>query len=223
MRSFKFNEQTFEIAQDLDEVHFSEIYEKSWKKLIQPSDIIYDIGAFRGIMSLCFASLGKFVYAFEGSLRNYEQSDLNIGEEDNIYLLFMALSNEEKRVKSRFNDCNGDGNKEQLVFYYTLDGIIDKYNLELPDFVKMDIEGMESLVLLKAEKVFKNRPIWQLEYHPTSPAIGDFPGFVPKERGGFDFSEFIRNGYQCFDTNLNRKPTITAGIQFLIPEEKLPV
>ncbi len=82
-----------------------------------------------------------------------------------------------------------------------------------PRFVKMDIEGMESVALLGMEKLIHAvRPVWQIEYHP---GIG---AFIPAGNGGFDFTQFSQAGYRIFDQDFNRVEKMAAPMNyFLLP------
>jgi hypothetical protein len=67
-------------------------------------------------------------------------------------------------------------------------------NLPDPVFVKMNIEGMETLALKKMTHIIRNvKPVFQIELHnsPEFRNLGyaDYPGFLRVSEGGFDFNE----------------------------------
>jgi FkbM family methyltransferase len=61
---------------------------------------------------------------------------------------------------------------------FTLDGFINEHKLDKIDFIKMDVEGAEALVLSGAEQLLKreNAPIWVIELNiETAASFGHTP------------------------------------------------
>ena len=181
-----------------------------------------DIGAYVGIMSLHFAAMGATVHAFEGSPRNISRLNLSCKNHD-ITTHEIALSNVTKTTKTRFNDCIDREHPMQEVTYEKYDDYAKRVGIPSPSFVKMDIEGMESLALLEMKSVFENRAVFQVEYHGGLPfCYNGYPGFVPVEEGGFDFNSLRSIDYVILDEELRRTVQMESlKNYFFVPKERL--
>ena len=177
----------------------------SW---LRPNDVFWDIGAYIGTFSIPFAIEGINVHAFEGFPYNFERLKINCAPYKNITPHLCALSNENKKIISKFGDCTSLEHEPTEIQYYIFDEYQKKHKIPLPRVIKMDIEGMESLALLGMKELLENvRPIWQIGYHHPGnilienpeQKIEGYPGFVIPEEGGFDFETFKRLGYVVFD------------------------
>ena len=177
---------------------------------MKPGDVVWDIGAYIGSFSIPFALEGMEVYAFEGFPSNFERAKINCAPYDNIKVYQCALSNENKKVISRFDHCTAVDQDPAEIEYFIFDEYIENMNIPHPKLIKMDIEGMESLALLGMKKILSFfRPIWQIGYHHpgaivsepehSKEKIEEYPGFVITEKGGFDFGIFEKIGYHVLD------------------------
>ena len=175
---------------------------------LRAGDVVWDIGAYIGSFAIPFAIEGMQVHAFEGFPSNFERAKINCAPYDNIKIYQCALSNENKKVTSRFGDCTGVDQTPAEIEYFIFDEYVEKRNIPHPRLIKMDIEGMESLALLGMKKILKYvRPIWQIGYHHPGnillerpeEKIEGYPGFVIPEEGGFDFETFEKMEYHVFD------------------------
>lgn len=200
-----------------------------YNKYLKPGSIVYDLGAFKGVLTVQFAKMGYEVIAVEASTRNYPDLLINTTSLKNVTCINKAIHETDKGlVHTRFNDCLGLDHPEQPIDYISLNTLIEKYLFPTPDFIKMDIEGMETVVLKSCDNIFKNiRPIWQLSIHDTEPhgkicIYSDFPGFVYPEKGGYIFNNIFNFNYKAF--TLDMKPVDNIGgfeEYFLIPDEKI--
>jgi len=194
-------------------------------KLLKPNSVVYDIGAYIGTFSIPFAIEDMKVYAFEGFPDNYNRCKKNCEAYNNINVELIAVSNENKTVKTKFNDCTAQGEaKEREIKYVIFDEFLKKNNIDLPDLVKVDIEGMETLALYGMTNLLENiRPIWQIGYHKGLEVKYDnYPGFVEVEDGGFNFSRFIELGYNVYnESNTLVNNFTTWGEYICIPKEKI--
>lgn len=227
-QSIKFDFPLDKLAENDIVYHLTDpqIFMDKWQLFFEPGDYVLDIGAYIGIVSIHLACLGAIVYAFEGAPSNHERIEFICKPLRQIIIHKKALSNKTYNVKTRFNDCIGREHKEQNIEYVVYDDYAKLHSLKDPKFVKIDIEGMESIALLGMSNLIKNvRPIWQIEWHDGTPfKYSDYPGFVSVTEGGFDFKNFIKFDYQVFDTNL--KPTKIEDFEiyenyFFIPKEKI--
>jgi FkbM family methyltransferase len=199
---------------------FTNVYSKYLTKI---DDVVYDIGAFRGVLSKTFLELGYRVYAFEGSPINFKYLKDNIGDHPNVTLFDIAFHEREFNTVTRFNDCIGIEHPEQFIKYRTIDTFMASNNLPMPKLVKIDIEGMESVVLKQATNLIRHiRPIWQLSMHENhSFRYSNYPGFVPLKSGGFNFDLFSIFDYLIFDSKGSQRQKIVGFEEYIIiPKEK---
>ena len=173
---------------------------------IPKEGVVYDIGAYIGTFSIPMALEGFDVIAFEGFPKNVERLKKNCEAYPKIKVYEAALSNEKREVVTQFNDCMDEEEaQEAIIKYVLLDDFIAENDIPAPDFIKVDIEGMETLALFGMSNLVKNvKPIWQLCYHHNHPdKYTDYPGFVPTAKGGFDFSSL----FEDYDISCDGVPT----------------
>ncbi len=156
-------------------------------------DVIFDIGAYRGEWSesLSITSLKKRkFFLFEANEEN--RSFL---EKLNFKFFFHILSDQTKDVNFYSNVSTGDSYlKEQTSFYTensnvvlrkstTLDSIVKKENLPLPDFLKIDTQGSELDILRGSKKsiskcslIYLECPI--IEYNLKAPKLNEYIDYL---------------------------------------------
>ena len=168
--------------------------------LIKPNSVVYDIGAYIGTFSIPFAIEGMRVHTFEGFPDNYVRAKKNCLPYNTITVHLVAVSNKNGVVTTKFNDCTNLPPSEREIHFHVLDEYLETNNIEMPDLVKVDIEGMETLALFGMKNLIENvRPIWQIGYHIGLDVKFDgYPGFVTPDNGGFDFNTFKRLGYKIY-------------------------
>tara|TARA_Y100000034_G_C6888677_1_gene408431 strand:- start:1477 stop:2205 length:729 start_codon:yes stop_codon:yes gene_type:complete len=194
-------------------------------KLLKPNSVVYDIGSYIGTYAIPMALEGMEVIAFEGFPDNYERNKLNTSPY-NITVLPIAVSNKNETVFTRFNDCTDTPPEPRNITYVRLDDYMAEHSLKIPNLVKMDIEGMETIALFGMTNLLENiRPIWQIGYHKglEDKYEEGYPGFVEVEDGGFDFTKFDNElEYMVFDQEGNRRKTLSAWGEYIcIPKEKM--
>lgn len=187
-------------------------------RYLASGDVVFDVGAFDGSFSRAFSEAGYVVHAFEGAPVNAEEFRKTCGGMTGITLHEVALHEETVTARTRFNDCRGTEHPEIEVHYVELDRYCDEQRLPVPDYVKMDIEGMESVALKKMTHMIRAvRPIFQIEIH-NSPTFAKFkyahyPSFVDRAEGGFDFDEFLRQGYLMYAVETDGRLTPAKALR----------
>jgi FkbM family methyltransferase len=156
-----------------------------WRSLDLMRLVVYDIGAFHGLLTLFFASQARQVIAFEPSERNrkrlQENVDLNgfsnvtvrdvgVGSHrDDIELVSWARMPGGSTGDATIAEALRKSNvaiRSEAVRITTLDQDIQDSGLPKPDFIKIDIEGMEIEALRGAAGTLRAyRPALFLEMH----------------------------------------------------------
>ena len=144
------------------------------KKLIRSGDLIFDIGANIGYLSLLFNSLLKntgTVVAIEPSTRCFHQLQRNTAFSEKIQTLNVAISNRTEKLQFAETKCLERSSLETVNTYaktidveaIQLDDLCLEYGM--PDFIKIDVEGHEFAVFQGAEKMLssKLRPLIYFE------------------------------------------------------------
>jgi FkbM family methyltransferase len=131
--------------------------QKMYQKYINRGKIVYDLGANTGIHSLLFSKLvgpeGK-VFAFEPyPLNIYEIESINtLNKVTNVRIVSVAIANEIGSVQFKLGQhtkggsltgIGGESGESITVKVETLDHLVDE-GMDLPDFIKIDIEGGEA-------------------------------------------------------------------------------
>jgi FkbM family methyltransferase len=180
-----------------------------YKKYIKPGIVAYDIGAHIGVIAIQMKMAGAEVYAFEPSPNNFPYLNANCSRAD-IKCFDVAVHEKTYQCFTEFKDCRTDyidsaGKKMdsiQHIKYYLLEDFIKENNLPLPNFIKLDIEGMESIVLKTFKFLFEScRPTIYVEIHAQSKTLDNQnyennPHWVWPEDGGFNFNSLKDFGYK---------------------------
>jgi len=154
------------------------------KKLIKPSNVIYDVGANLGYISLLSASLAGLsghVYAFEALPANIERLSTNVtinGLSASITIIHAAVTDRNGPVtfythrSGAMGKVEGSaGRDEEYLDRIKVDGIaLDRYvyanRNPAPDIVKMDIEGGEGNALQGSKQLLStHKPTFMIELH----------------------------------------------------------
>lgn len=149
-----------------------------WIDGIHSDAILWDIGANIGLYSVYAAkNKGCVVYAFEPSVFNLELLARNVfinKLSDKVCIVPLALSDQisESTMRMTSTDLGGalssfgkefgwDGKKINQTFEYKMIGIsmedtVNKLGVPLPDYIKMDVDGLEHFILMGGASVLKN-------------------------------------------------------------------
>ncbi|WP_299667492.1 FkbM family methyltransferase [uncultured Polaribacter sp.] len=164
---FKHNKKSIETNTPLYTVYKDfEIYTKLYTP--KKDDVILDIGANSGIISLYFASILKngIVYSIEPDSNNVTniKNNLNLNPKykDSIIIDNSLIWNEVSKIKFHEDSSvassifyKGENSKTVLKETITLDTWVEKNNLNKLNFIKMDIEGAEVEAIQGAIHIIK--------------------------------------------------------------------
>ncbi len=146
----------------------------SWIDSFSRQDVLYDIGANVGTYSIYAGLKGIKVLAFEPESQNYAVLNRNIylnNVQDKVDAFNLAISNvhafdylyiSEFTIGGALNNF-GEGidyNKQafkpaykQAILSFTLDEVVERYNLPIPTHIKIDVDGLERLIIDGASQV----------------------------------------------------------------------
>jgi FkbM family methyltransferase len=147
-----------------------------WIDGFAPGDVLYDIGAATGLFSMYAALMpGVVVYAFEPKATSFgvliEHLALN-GLGERVFPLCLALSDKGEATRltlstlaagSGGNSVGGAPDQfglihsvfSQGVLAYRLDDLIDTFTLPAPTHLKIDVDGVEGLILAGAPRTLR--------------------------------------------------------------------
>lgn len=170
-----------------------------FRQLIKPGFVIYDLGANNGIHSLLYSRLtgpsGK-VFSFEPLPANVEeiQQNARLNAFDNITVVQAAVSNQSGETVFHLGLHNKQGSlvgigresgTDITVRLLSLDDFILSGH-PVPDFLKIDIEGAESMALEGFKQTTARvHPIFYIELHTPE---------QDKKVGAF----FLEQGYHVY-------------------------
>jgi FkbM family methyltransferase len=140
-----------------------------WIDAFDPDGIMWDIGANIGVYSLyCSVVKGCRVISFEPSAGNFYVlcKNIELNKVDNkVTALCIALSDETKLdtlnmvttevggALSNFATKSEHASFRQSCLGFKADEAIERYNLPLPNYLKLDVDGIEHLVLKGARRL----------------------------------------------------------------------
>ena len=151
----------------------------TWIEQMAEDSVFWDIGANVGLYSIYAAKHNKCkVYSFEPSVFNLEllARNININDlQDLITIVPLALTNRIGIQKFKMSNVTWGGalstfgeNYDQFgndrgipKFEYSLPGIamddaISNFNIESPDYIKIDVDGIEHLIIEGGSEVLKS-------------------------------------------------------------------
>ena len=136
-----------------------------FKKLIEPHCVVYDIGANTGFYSLlASAQVGQKgqVLAFEPVPQNLKflKNNLKNNKVKNVTVYPYGISDREGIVFFNTGTDRATGHLASSgnlkVKTVSVDFLVNQKKRPIPDYLKIDVEGAEKLVLLGAKKLCKN-------------------------------------------------------------------
>jgi len=164
----------------------------TWIEQMEDSSVFWDIGANVGLYSIYCAKYNKSkVYSFEPSVFNLEllARNININDLQNLITIVpIALTNRIGIQKFKMNnftwgsalstfgeDFDQFGNDIGVPkFEYSLPGVSmddvsTHFNIDLPDYIKIDVDGIEHLILEGGSEVLKSVTSILLEVNDNFP------------------------------------------------------
>jgi FkbM family methyltransferase len=145
-----------------------------WRAIDFTGKVVYDVGAFHGLLTMYFARTARAVVAWEPTTVNRTRLEKNIALNhfSNVTIRPYALGANRQRAVIRFDARSsgtastkeglGHGGHTETVDIRPLDEEVD---LPPPDFIKVDTEGAELEVLKGASSLLVRKPSLFLEMH----------------------------------------------------------
>lgn len=152
---------------------------KVFERFLDKDHAYIDIGAWIGPTVLFGSQLAKEVFAFEPDPNAYsalrKNLSLNPLTTQNVHIFPIAISNSNGTISMGTNSKQGDSMSSMLfskdswqVEAATLESMIDSLHITDINFIKMDIEGGEKIVLPAIKNyIHKNQPTFYLALHTT--------------------------------------------------------
>lgn len=155
-----------------------------WKSLDLRGKVVYDVGAFQGLLTLFFARQAQQVISYEPNPHNRKRLEENVALNGlyNVLIRPVGIGSSERNLRMIYNPLMpGGASVEQGIGEHllndskaivtdipvtTLDAELNEYALPAPALIKIDIEGHELDALNGArETLLKYRPDLFLEMH----------------------------------------------------------
>ena len=190
--------------------------------------VFWDVGANIGYFSLRSAAQAVSVRAFEPEPGNYEilRKNLELNRVENVDSHRLAVSNESRQTDLYRDTTEGSG-INSLAYDERLDGEPSTVDVEpidslvteheVPDFVKLDVEGAELKVVEGAESLLEREAVrWLIEVH--SPRTGQRVDRLGQHGGDVEslYARLAENGYQIYGYD-------DGLVEFEIDDETLPL
>lgn len=145
-----------------------------WKSLDLKDKVVYDVGAFHGLLTLYFARSARCVVAWEPNRGNRSrlEENLRLNSFANVIVRPYGLSSRATRAEMSFDPLTPGmasldrgialGAEHETIEVRTLD---EEPGLDAPNLIKIDVEGLELEVLKGAVRTLQLHPELFLEMH----------------------------------------------------------
>jgi FkbM family methyltransferase len=159
-------------------------------KLDLANKVVFDIGGLQGVFTLFFASRARAVVVYEPnpSSRARLEENLRLNGLTNVMVRPVALgaadgelelvfdprmaggATADAQIARQIRDTSRQWHSERIAVV-RLDGDVEAHSLPAPDFVKIDVEGMELAVLQGMREILRrHRPSLYIEMHGATRA-----------------------------------------------------
>lgn len=142
--------------------------------LVGKDTVVYDIGGNIGYHAAAFASRAKHVYSFEPNPHNFNLLQRNTNHCNNVTAINCAVGSCSNLVRINDYDPAIPGNFGAVSITNSRSGVVvpclslNDVDNELPDLIKIDVEGYEYEVLLGCKgMIARKRPVIYYEAHET--------------------------------------------------------
>jgi FkbM family methyltransferase len=164
------------------------IYPEYWIKECRPAigSTVFDIGANIGTISLIISDMigtkGN-IYAFEPVTHKILYKNIKKNKISNVKVIPIGISNKKESVEIKISEYFQDSSfinpnvsnsdhffMNKIIEVTSIDDFVDNNGIEKIDFIKVDVEGAEELVLKGANNtILKCYPKWSIaSYHADS-------------------------------------------------------
>lgn len=192
------------------------------KRWLRPGDVMWDVGAYIGLMSLYAWRLGAVVHAFEPNPPTRAILERNVARNGaDVTVHPFALG--EADSHATLYESTANAGAANLVHEHGAGVPVevragDGLGLPAPTFMKIDVEKYESAVLAGIPAVLERRPLLCVEYTP-----GDSQTVPMLKQLGYQ--PFVQSGGKDTLTGLRpmrRLPTIADNIWWFPPGGPTP-
>jgi FkbM family methyltransferase len=130
--------------------------------LLRPADVVWDVGAHHGFVTLCAARRAAAVHAFEPSAMNRSLLERHVGWNrlSNVTVHPVALQDRDGEATfggSGTSKMFAIGGGSEIVQVRTAATLVEQRGSPAPTFLKMDVEGTEADALAGAMPVLPPR------------------------------------------------------------------
>lgn len=151
-----------------------EIRDKYWT--IKPNDVVVDIGCHIGSYTIPALEAGATVYAIDPNKVQTKVLASLVEDSSKLTLLEIAIAEERGYSDELRNSITNSIKKGETQYdlihaqaddsYMSLDNLVNKYNIQKLDWLKIDVEGAELSVLKSGERTLSRfKPKIILEDH----------------------------------------------------------
>ena len=154
------------------------------KSIILPESCVYVVGTHIGTLLIPIGKHVRKVVGFEANPRTYQMlvKNVSVNGLSNAQIFNYAICDKQSSLLFYLNTANSGGSKikpqnDDYIYNYdspetievegeTLDGLRERYGLDAPDCIIMDIEGAEYLALKGATDCLSRTKMLYIEFVP---------------------------------------------------------
>lgn len=195
--------------------------------------VIYDIGAYKGEWTMDVKKIFKsaeFILFEANEQHEFDLKKLGVpyfiktlGNREDMVMFYSIGGTGDSVLREQTHHYQQGLCNEQMVKMSTLDNVVHTYNLPLPDFVKMDVQGAEKMIIEGGVAIIRNAEVIILEvgilqYNHGAPLIAEMINFM--ELLGYCVNDFVEFHYlptrELIQVDIlfikNNSPLIRSGV-----------